>query len=136
MMRTSSSVSARCVSSGTLYLSARSRHASSVARVERVRRVRRHRRRDQRVIVNSAMNASARASASAGVFASATGNLMIVSPSTARRPASFVAFGDRVLEVVHVGEGGRAGLNHLQRGEAGAPRTIAGDTVLASAGKM
>ena len=38
------------------------------------------------------MNAVARAIPSAGVFASGTGNWMIVCPSTPRMPASFVAF--------------------------------------------
>ena len=66
---------------------------------------------------NSLMNASARASPSAGVFASATGNWMIVWPSTPRRPASFVDLRDLLLEVIHVGVGRRARLDHLERGE-------------------
>jgi hypothetical protein len=38
------------------------------------------------------MNVSVRASPSPGVFASATGNWMMVSPSTPRSPAAFVSF--------------------------------------------
>ena len=42
--------------------------------------------------LNAAIKASARLSPSAGVFASATGNWMMVCPSTPRRPAAFVSF--------------------------------------------
>ena len=66
---------------------------------------------------NSLMNASARASPSAGVFASATGNWMIVWPSTPRSPASLVDLGDLFLEVIHVGVGRRPRLDHLERGQ-------------------
>ena len=48
---TSSSVSARWMSSGTLYFIASARHAEQGVLVERVHRVRRHRRHDQRVVL-------------------------------------------------------------------------------------
>ncbi len=89
---TSSRVSARCVSSGTPYLRARSRvafrSAASTVYMEWAATVATM----SESPLNACMNRSARARPSAGVFASATGKPMIDWPSTPRRPASFVAF--------------------------------------------
>ena len=57
-----------------------------------VKRMRRHRGDDQRIVAEAqSRNFSVNCSASAGVLLSATGNPMIVSPSTPRMPASFAA---------------------------------------------
>ena len=89
---TSSRVSARCVSSGTPNVRARSRVAFSVSAstvyIEWAATVATTRGSP----LNACMKRSARARPSAGVLASATGNPMIVWPSTPRMPASFVAF--------------------------------------------
>jgi hypothetical protein len=57
----------------------------------RIKRVRPHSRHNQRIAHETRQCFSVKASASPGVFASATGNPMMVSPKTPRIPASFDA---------------------------------------------
>ncbi len=117
----SSRVSARWMMSGASCSLRGSLDRLQHRRVERVHRVRRKRWRDQIVAGELLDETRCRASSpSAGVFASATGNWMMVWPSTPRSPASRVAFGDLLLEVVHVGIRGRPRLDHLERGQPGA----------------
>ena len=116
------------MSSGTLLLVGERAARLQRRRVERVERVRRHRRRDQRVAL--ALR-DERARCAPGLRPASwrrrTGNWMIVWPRTPRRPASLRRRGDLLLEVVHVGVGGRARLDHLERGQprAGRARTPA-----------
>ena len=87
---TSSAVSARWISTGACLRSASARTAFSVAVSSVYIACGATAGTIRSSPANSLMNASARASPSAGVFASATGNWMIVWPSTPRRPASLV----------------------------------------------
>ena len=68
------------------------------------------------------MNSRARASESSKLAASGAGNLSTVCAHSARRPAAAAAFGDRFLEVVHVGEARRPRPDHLRAGERRAER--------------
>ncbi len=69
-----------------------------------------------------AMKSRARASESSKLAASGAGNFSTVCAHSARIPASAAAVGDRLFEVIHVGEAGRAGSNHLGAREACAER--------------
>ena len=76
------------MSSGTEWRAARSRLASSVALSSVYAECGATAGVIRASFLNRSMNRSARASASAGVFASATGNRMTVCPRTPRSPAA------------------------------------------------
>ena len=86
--------------------------------LQRVERVRRHRRRDQRRGPSTAvMNRSVRASPSSGVLASGHRELDDRLAEDAAEAGLARGASDLLLEVVHVGEGGRARPDHLERGQ-------------------